>query len=398
MPQRRSHFPISTPNTAAAPSSSPSSFTKKRARSPPPPPSSSHKSTPTRQSKRLKVSPDTTTKTTAPKKSPYFEHPSSSSEGEEEESAAEKEESGYEDEDASAVPSQPSSDLEEDEDESSEGYNSDADPPPTRKKKRGRQPKAASKPMARRTKENGDNDNDNDEDEGGKKATSSELWRPGVKSHLPPGSAIFIKLPQARLPGKTPYKPSTIHPNTLLFLRDLRAHNDRDWLKTNDKDYRASLADWASFVDCLTAGIINDDDDSGGSVDDTIPDLPAKDLIFRIYRDVRFSPDPTPYKTHFSAAWSRTGRKGPYAGYYVQIQPGGTSFVGAGVWHPEAGPLGLLRTAVDRRVGRLKDVLKGEGVRREFLGGVKGDDEAGCVRMFVKMNQEGALKTKPKVR
>jgi hypothetical protein len=44
--------------------------------------------------------------------------------------------------------------------------------------------------------------------------------------------------------------------------------------------------------------------------------------------DIRFSKDPTPYKTYFSAAWSRTGRKGPYAHYYIQIQPNGGSFVG----------------------------------------------------------------------
>jgi uncharacterized protein (DUF2461 family) len=44
--------------------------------------------------------------------------------------------------------------------------------------------------------------------------------------------------------------------------------------------------------------------------------------------DIRFSKDPTPYKTYFSAAWSRTGRKGPYAHYYVQIQPNGGTFVG----------------------------------------------------------------------
>jgi hypothetical protein len=44
--------------------------------------------------------------------------------------------------------------------------------------------------------------------------------------------------------------------------------------------------------------------------------------------DIRFSKDPTPYKTYFSAAWSRTGRKGPYAHYYIHIQPNGDSFVG----------------------------------------------------------------------
>jgi hypothetical protein len=44
--------------------------------------------------------------------------------------------------------------------------------------------------------------------------------------------------------------------------------------------------------------------------------------------DIRFSKDPTPYKTYFSAAWSRTGRKGPYAHYFIQIQPNGGTFLG----------------------------------------------------------------------
>jgi uncharacterized protein (DUF2461 family) len=55
-------------------------------------------------------------------------------------------------------------------------------------------------------------------------------------------------------------------------------------------------------------------------------DCKAVRLLTKI--DVRFSKDPTPYKTYFSAAWSRTGRKGPYAHYYVQLQPSGGSFIG----------------------------------------------------------------------
>ncbi|KAG9616437.1 hypothetical protein KCU69_g23683, partial [Aureobasidium melanogenum] len=86
-----------------------------------------------------------------------------------------------------------------------------------------------------------------------------------------------------------------------------------------DADYRSSLKDWNSFVESLTEELTK--------IDDTIPELPLKDVVnldeqvFRIYRDIRFSKDPTPYKPYFSAAWSRTGRKGPYAAYYVQISP-----------------------------------------------------------------------------
>ena len=214
-----------------------------------------------------------------------------------------------------------------------------------------------------------------------------ELWRPGVKVNMEAGEAVFIPLPKPRGAGKTPYQPHTIHSNTLLFLDDLRKNNDREWLKMHDADYRQSKSDWDSFVESLTEKIIEKDE--------TIPELPPKDLTFRIYRDIRFSPDPTPYKTHFSAAWSRTGRKGPYAGYYVQIQPGG-SFVGAGVWHPEAPPLALLRKDVDEKSQKLKGILLEERLRKEFLGVTK-SDEGAVVKKFIGMNAENALKTKPRV-
>jgi uncharacterized protein (TIGR02453 family) len=130
--------------------------------------------------------------------------------------------------------------------------------------------------------------------------------------------------------------------------------------------------------------------------DSTIPELPAKDLVFRIHRDIRFSKDPTPYKTHFSAAWSRTGKKGPYAAYYVHCQPG-ASFVGSGLWHPEADKLALLREDIDGNSQGLKSVLKEERLRREFFDGIP-DDEDKAVKAFVSQNSESALKTKPKVR
>lgn len=347
MPQRKSHFP------GASSKSTP----LKRALE-------SNGSTPTsRQSKRLKSSPITSSKGT-PKKSPYFEH-SSSSESEAE-SEIEKEESGYEDEDISA--SQASSPPESEVDEEDDDDASEDDVPKKRSRKK----------VLRKS-------NGNTVVVTGKKG--QELWRPGAKISAAPGEAVFIKLPKAREAGKTPYADSTIHPNTLLFLKDLRANNDREWLKMHDADYRKSKQDWDLFVESLTEKVIEKDE--------TIPELPPKDLTFRIYRDIRFSPDPTPYKTHFSAAWSRTGRKGPYAGYYVQISPG-SSFVGAGVWHPEAPPLALMRQDIDRKSHKIKKVLMAPDLRKEFFGGI-GEVEKKAVKAFVGMNTENMLKTKPKV-
>ena len=92
---------------------------------------------------------------------------------------------------------------------------------------------------------------------------------------------------------------------------------------------------------------------------------------------------------------SRTGRKGPYAHYYVQIQPGG-SFVGGGIWHPEAQPLALLRQDVDRKSHKIKKVLMDPGIRKECFKGIPSDEKK-AVKAFVSQNSENMLKTKPKV-
>ena len=141
-----------------------------------------------------------------PKKSQFFDHKSETSEPE---SEIENEESGYEDEDesASAVSSPP--ETEGDNSEEEDDYHSDEDAP--RKRKAGRKTAiraAASVPVK-----------------------GQELWRPGVKTGLGPGEQVFIKLPKARPAGKTPYKDDTIHPNTMIFLGELRENNDREWLK-----------------------------------------------------------------------------------------------------------------------------------------------------------------------
>ncbi|KAJ5376906.1 hypothetical protein N7509_013792 [Penicillium cosmopolitanum] len=213
-----------------------------------------------------------------------------------------------------------------------------------------------------------------------------ELWREGVRTGLAPGQEVIVPKPKARDPGDVPYEDETLHPNTRLFLLDLAKNNEREWLKGHDPDYRASKKDFETFVEALTGKLAEHDS--------TVPELPAKDLVFRIHRDVRFSKNPLPYKIHFSAAWSRTGKKGPYAAYYVHFQPG-SCFVGCGLWQPEAEPLRLLREDIDAYADQWKELLRAPEMRREFLGGAADDDEA-VVKAFAHHNRESALKTKPK--
>ena len=226
--------------------------------------------TPSRQSKRIKTSPHASgTPKTTPEKSQFFEHQSSITDIE---SEIDNEESGYEDEDASvsAVSTPPDSDVNEEEEV--DDYSSED----ARSKKR-------------KARKKGSNAITTVVPKSGK---GHELWRPGVKTDLAPGEAVFIKLPKAREPGKTPYVDTTIHPNTMLFLQDIKDNNDREWLKgkksnfyeaqnlstlrspaftVHDADYRQSQKDFNSFVDSLTENIIEKDE--------TIPELPHKDLV-----------------------------------------------------------------------------------------------------------------------
>ncbi|KAM3529333.1 hypothetical protein MY4038_005450 [Beauveria bassiana] len=199
----------------------------------------------------------------------------------------------------------------------------------------------------------------------------------------------IVPLEKLRDDGGVPYEDHKVHRNTLLFLKDLKANNRRPWLKSHDGEYRRAFKDWTTFVD-LTTQTVSD-------ADATIPELPSKDVVFRIYRDTRFSKDPTPYKPHFSVAWSRTGRKGPYACYYVHLEPGrGKSFIGGGLWHPEAAHVQKMRRSIDRHPERWRAVLGEERFRRVFFPGVDGKKGVeAVVKAFVGKNQMNALKKKP---
>lgn len=348
-------------SSAAVVKSAPSTVQKhKRQLSSTATPHSTTSATPSRSSKRLKTAAQSSPASKAtPTKSKYFEHSDEDEENGDEEEEANNSGSGYEDEDASQTESSDATSEESDDSEED-----------TRRSKKRQQSKQTNGSPQHAIK--------------GKK----DLWREGVKTGLGPGKAVYIEKPKARGDGGIKYVPEKLHPNTFEFLKDLKKNNDRIWFKAHDPDYRASWKDFESFVETLSEKI--------AEIDDTVPELPAKDLFFRVYRDIRFSKNPQPYKNHFSAAFSRTGRKGPYACYYVHIEPGGNCFVGSGLWHPDAAPVALLRADIDQRPERIRDILTSSEVRKYIFGGVSKDAKK-AIKAFCKHNQENALKTKPKV-
>lgn len=82
--------------------------------------------------------------------------------------------------------------------------------------------------------EDAEEDEDSDEatPRGKNSAKGAKVWKPGTKTGLGPGKQLVIKKPKARPAGKTPYTDGTIHPNTMLFLGELKANNERSWLKS----------------------------------------------------------------------------------------------------------------------------------------------------------------------
>jgi hypothetical protein len=181
-------------------------------------PSSSTPVTAERTSKRLRSAekPDTASAAkSTPKKSKYFESEPADAEASSVE--AEISESGYEDEEGSAAASEESS-------PESEYYDDDSEDQKPKKRGRGRTSAGSKKESNEAGKET-----EVAVRSGGK---GKELWRPGVKTGLGPGKQVFIKIPKARGPGRTPYQDGTIHPNTMAFLGDLKANNEREWMKS----------------------------------------------------------------------------------------------------------------------------------------------------------------------
>ncbi|MEI6123510.1 MAG: DUF2461 domain-containing protein [Bacteroidota bacterium] len=125
--------------------------------------------------------------------------------------------------------------------------------------------------------------------------------------------------------------------NCLNFLTELSVNNNREWFANNKKKYDRAKADFVK----ITEGMIKEI----GTFDAEMLKLKPQDCIFRIFRDVRFSKDKSPYKTNFGASFNKSGRKVHNAGYYLHLQPG-SSFLGGGIYMPEPETLKKIRQEI----------------------------------------------------
>lgn len=145
--------------------------------------------------------------------------------------------------------------------------------------------------------------------------------------------------------------------NVLNFLADVKENNNREWFEAHRDRYEEARTIFTDFVALLLNEV--------GKFDPTITGLVPSDCIFRIYRDVRFSRDKKPYKTNFGASITRGGRKGPYAGYYLHLEPV-RSFAGGGMWMPSGDILRAVRKEIYIHPEEFKSIIKAKAFKRRF--------------------------------
>lgn len=155
-----------------------------------------------------------------------------------------------------------------------------------------------------------------------------------------------------------------LHQNTITFLQQLAKNNNKPWFDKNRDNYAEAKADFEIQVTELLGSL--------ASTEPLFKEQLAKDCIFRIFRDVRFSKDKTPYKPNFGAFFSKGGRKFPGAGYYLHIEPGGKSFAGGGLWMPEPPLLKSVRQEIDYNLAEFKKIT-GDKKFTKLFGEVQGE-------------------------
>ncbi len=139
-----------------------------------------------------------------------------------------------------------------------------------------------------------------------------------------------------------------IQTSTLQFLNHLKQNNSKPWFDAHRTIYEAAKEDFLGFISRVIQKL--------STTETALADLNAKDCIFRINRDVRFTKNKSPYKTNFGASIKLGGKKSDFAGFYFHLEPG-ESFVGGGLWMPRAEQLAKLRQEIDYNFSDFKKII-----------------------------------------
>jgi len=163
-----------------------------------------------------------------------------------------------------------------------------------------------------------------------------------------------------------------IRPQTFDFLKELVENNNREWFQVNKDRYEEARENVVEFTGELIKKL--------HKIDPLInADLDAKKCVMRIYRDIRFSKDKTPYKSNFGVSIPTSGTKAGRAEYFLHIAAG-NCFIAGGYWMPPTDHLKAIRQEIDYNGNALKQII----------------DDPEFVELFGDFRKQEQLKSLPK--
>ena len=162
-----------------------------------------------------------------------------------------------------------------------------------------------------------------------------------------------------------------ISKNVFNFLEALKSHNNREWFKSNISTFRTVESEVKNFHSHLYDQLNQSD-----SIDNF--------KVFRIYRDVRFSKNKTPYKTYFSGSFHRT-KPELRGGYYLHLAPNNESFIATGFWNPDKEDLMRLRKEFEIDADEFRAII-GEPRFKANWGPLMGNELKSSPRGFAKQH------------
>ena len=162
-----------------------------------------------------------------------------------------------------------------------------------------------------------------------------------------------------------------INSDIFSFFKELDQNNNRVWFEANKKHFKSLEAEMKVFSAQLETEM-------------NTFDRIEKTKIFRIYRDVRFSKDKTPYKTHFSGSFHRT-KPELRGGYYLHLAPNNESFIATGFWNPNKEDLIRLRKEVETDAEDIRAIIA-EPRFKAVWGPLEGDELQSAPRGFDKQH------------
>tara|TARA_B110000971_G_C20024930_1_gene508268 strand:+ start:1141 stop:1812 length:672 start_codon:yes stop_codon:yes gene_type:complete len=161
--------------------------------------------------------------------------------------------------------------------------------------------------------------------------------------------------------------------SSLQYLIALKKNNNRDWFADTKPTFKKAQDNAKAMYAFIREGLENHDE-----ID--------KFKLFRIYRDVRFSKDKTPYKAHFAGSYARLGKE-LRGGYYLRIRPG-ESFLAGGFWEPNKEDLLRIRKEIEQDASEIHAILKDDNYMKYFGGKFEGAELKSAPRGFDKGHKD----------